>query len=91
MEQSVIETLYVNMLGEIVIGTSWRHKSPLGSIQFESLFNLDANVRWDGLAMDIIARLTKILMDGRITILAVMTRDAVLITALAFLIRDRWA
>lgn len=40
--------------------------------------------------MDIIARLTKILMDGRITISAVVIHDAVLITAVSFLIRDRW-
>jgi hypothetical protein len=90
MEQSVIEMLYVNMLGEIDLGTSWRHKSHEGSIQFESFFNLDANAKWDGLAMDISARLTKILMDGRITISAVMIHDAVPITASIFPIRDRW-
>jgi hypothetical protein len=28
MEQSVIETLHANMLEEIAIGMSWRHKSP---------------------------------------------------------------
>lgn len=40
--------------------------------------------------MDIIAQLTKILMDGRTMISAVMTQDAVLIIVLTFLIRDRW-
>ena len=81
MEQYVIETVNVNMSEEIAIRKNSAINLCRVRFKFESFFNLDVNVKWDGLAMDNIARLTKILMDGRITISAAVIHVAVLITA----------
>jgi hypothetical protein len=53
------------------------------------IFNLDANAKWVGLAMAIIVRPTKILMDGRITISDAAIHVVGLIIVSTFPTRDK--